>query len=93
MCRCYVRSYYRKTRLEATQGVFVTDRELGEGVAPMPEHIAARSQQLVDFDVGQGGAAKPVMGRGDMGDFGGMVARHRGKKIGGLLEPTVKSHL
>ena len=47
--------FYRRTRWESTAGLFLTAAELGEGVAPKPEHVEAGKAALLDF-----GAAVPT---------------------------------
>ena len=41
--------FYRRTRWESTAGLFLTAAELGEGVAPKPEHVEAGKAALLDF--------------------------------------------
>jgi len=47
--------FFRRTRWESTAGLFLTAAELGEGVAPKPEHVEAGKAALLDF-----GAAVPT---------------------------------
>jgi hypothetical protein len=65
--------FYARVRLERTQGLFVTRKELGPGVLPTPEHIRDGSAALShEWE----GAEAPAMGNGDMGNFPGKVAAH-----------------
>ena len=41
--------FFRRTRWESTAGLFLTAAELGEGVAPKPEHVEAGKAALLDF--------------------------------------------
>ena len=59
--------FYRRTRWESTAGLFLTAAELGEGVAPKPEHVEAGKAALLDF-----GAAVPPWALGPLG-FGPLL--------------------
>jgi NAD(P)-dependent dehydrogenase (short-subunit alcohol dehydrogenase family) len=64
--------FYRRTRWEATRGLFLTPVELGHGAPPLPEHIEARKAALLDFSA----PVVPETGTGHMGDFAGEIQRH-----------------
>ena len=66
--------YYRRTRWESSSGLYLTAAELGEGVAPMPEHVEAGKASLLGFDGWS--RVVPETGTGNMGDFAGLLKQH-----------------